>query len=235
MAGTFCVLSTPRTGSTYLCSLLNAHSEICCHQELFERATAWAVPVSPMVLVREARACQPLPWLDAVIAASYQHDHRWRAVGFKLHLRQWPSVLERILFEPGFAILLLDRADRLAQYASHKIADQTRLFKSTAAEPEPLPRVRFDAKQFATFARQHEDLYRMVRTVVRGRTDVLELDYEELLERDSHGRILGFLGVDRTEILTAPERRQNPVDVLARFVNPDDVIAALGLTLRGPA
>jgi LPS sulfotransferase NodH len=234
MAGSFCVLSTQRTGSTYLCSLLNSHFEICCHQELFEHVHIEAVLVAPVVKDREAREREPLRWLDAVMAASSAHNPRWRAIGFKLHLLQWPSVLERILFEPGFAILLLDRADRLAQYASRKILDQTRLFRSTGAEPKPPPTVRFDAEEFALFARQHEDLYQMVRTVVRGRADVLDLDYDGLLERDTHRRALEFLGVDPAVMLSAPERKQNPGDVLARFVNPGDVVAALRQTQWAP-
>jgi len=230
VAPAFCVLATPRTGSTHLCSLLNSHPEICCHQELFEGGALLAEPIVPVVADREAREREPLRWLDAVIAASCEHDPSWRAIGFKLHLLQWPSVLERILFEPGFAILLLDRADRLAQYASRKIVDQTRLFRSTEEAPEPARKVRFDADEFATFARQHQDLYRMVRTVLRGRADVLELDYSGLLEPGTHHRILRFLGVDPSMALTAPERKQNPVDVLARFTNPDEVVAALERT-----
>ena len=227
MAKPFCVLSTRRTGSGYLCSLLDSHPEICCHQELFDQVDIGAVPVAPVVDDREARARDPIRWLDAVIVASSAHDPRWRAIGFKLHLLQWPSVLERILFEPGFAILLLDRADRLAQYASQKIADETRLFKWTHDElAQPLA-VRFDAAEFEAFARGHDDLYRMVRLVSGDRADVLEIDYERVLAPETHRAALAFLGVDATATLTAPERKENPGDVMARFVNPDDVIAAL--------
>jgi hypothetical protein len=232
MAGAFCVLSTPGTGSTTLCSLLNSHPEIYCHQELFDRLDVQAVPVAPVALDREAREREPLRWLDAVVAASYVHDPGWKAIGFKLHLLQRPSVLERILFEPGFAILLLDRADRLAHYAARKLVDRTRLSQPTAAEPEPLPRVRFEAEEFATFVRQQEDLYRMVRTVARGLA-VFELDDAELFDPEAHRRILAFLGVAPEARLTAPERKPNPVDVLARFTNPDDVVAALGSTRPG--
>lgn len=230
MASTFCVLSTPRSGSTYVCSLLDSHPEICCHQELFRPGRIWAVPVGPVVDDDEARARHPLRWLDAVIAASRAHDPRWRAIGFKLHLLQWPSVLERVLFEPGIAILLLDRADRLAQYASQKIADETRLFTWTHDETVESVAVRFDAAEFEAFARAHDDLYRMARLVIRERTDVLELDYERILAAETHRAVLAFLGVDPSATLRAPERRQNPSDVLARFVNPDDVVAALRQT-----
>ena len=243
MASAFCVLSTRRTGSGYLCSLLDSHPAICCHQELFDRIDIGAVPVAPAVGDHEARARDPIRWLDTVIRASSEHDPRWRKIGFKLHLLQWPSVLERILFEPGFAILLLDRADRLAQYASQKIADATRLFKWTNDEPVPAVAVRFDADEFEAFARRHEDLYRMVRLVLRDRQDVLELDYEHIFAPETQRAVQGFLGVDPGVTLSAPERQQNPRDVLARFVNPDEVVSALrgtcwarylpGLSLKG--
>jgi LPS sulfotransferase NodH len=228
----FCVLSTPRTGSSYLCSLLHSHPEICCHGELFDHEIE-AVPVSPLAADREARARNPIGWLDAVVTASSEHDPGWRAIGFKLHLLQRPSVLERILFEPGFAIILLDRSDRLAQYASRKIADQMRLFKATEVGPQQSPAVRFDAAEFETFARAHEDLYRMVRVVIRDRADVLEIEYERLFVPETHRKSLAFLGVDPDVRLTAPECRQNPSGVLARFSNPGEVVAALRRTRWG--
>jgi LPS sulfotransferase NodH len=233
VASTFCVLSTPRSGSTYVCSLLDSHPEICCHQELFRPGRIWAVPVGPVVDDDEARARHPLRWLDAVIAASRAHDPRWRAIGFKLHLLQWPSVLERVLFEPGIAILLLDRADRLAQYASQKIADETRLFTWTHDETVESVAVRFDAAEFESFAQTHDDLYRMVRLVIRDRTDVLELDYERILAAETPREVLTFLGVDPSATLRAPERQQNPTNVLARFTNPGEVVGALRQTRWG--
>jgi LPS sulfotransferase NodH len=226
----FCALSTPRSGATHLCSLLGSHPQICCHQELFEPAQIQAMPVGSVVEDREARAREPIGWLHAVMMASATQDPRWRAIGFKLHLLQWPSVLEHILFEPGFAILLLDRADRLAQYAASKIAGQTRLFPWTRDEPVGAAAVKFDPAEFEAFARRHEDLYRMVRLVLRDRSDVLEVDYGRILAPELHRAMLAFLDVDPAVPLTAPERKQNPGDVLARFVNPGDVVAALRQT-----
>jgi LPS sulfotransferase NodH len=230
VASAFCVLATPRTGSTHLCSLLGSHPEICCHQELLHPAQIQAMPGAPVAEDREARARDPIRWLNAAMMASAEHDPRWRAIGFKLHLLQCPSVLEHILFQPGFAILLLDRADRLAQYASSKIAEQTGLFSCTDKEPVRAMAARFEAAEFEAFARRHEDLYRMVRLVTRGRADVLELDYDQIFVPATHRSALEFLGVDPAVTLTAPERKQKPSDVLARFVNPDDVVAALRQT-----
>jgi LPS sulfotransferase NodH len=223
----------PRSGSTYFCSLLDSHPEVCCHQELFRPGRIWAMPVGPVVDDDEARSRDPLRWLDAVIAASRAHGPRWRAIGFKLHLLQWPSVLEHVLFEPGIAILLLDRADRLAQYASQKIADQTRRFTWTHDATVESVAVRFDAAEFEAFARTHDDLSRMVRIVIQDRTDVFELDYNRLFAPETHRAVLDFLGVDPAVALSAPERQQNPTNVLARFTNPGEVVGALRQTRWG--
>lgn len=230
MVTAFCVLSTPRTGSSYLCSLLDSHPQLCCHPELFSHDWVHATRVGPAIVDQAWRDLEPVRWLDAVIAESIAHDPSWRAIGFKLHLLQKPSVLERILFEPGFTILLVDRADRLAQYASSKIVDETRQYTSRGPGAPQSATVRFDLAEFETFAREHEDLYHMVRTLVRGRADVLELDYDLLLEPGTHRRVLEFLGVDPTVTMSAPERKQNPGNVLARFSNPEEVVAALRQT-----
>lgn len=237
MATAFCVLSTWRTGSQYLCSLLDSHPQLCCHRELFDQTHTWidatqehGLPFGPAIADQESRAREPNRWLDAVIAESIAHDPSWRAIGFKLHLLHKPSVLERILFEPGFSILLLDRADRLAQYGSSKTADATFQYRLIGTDKSRSVTVPFDLAEFETFTRRHEDLYHMVRAVTRDRTDVLELDYDLLLEPSTHRRALAFLGVDPMVTLTAPERKQHRGHVLARFTNPHDVVAALRQT-----
>ena len=92
------------------------------------------------------------------------------------------------------------------------------------------PPVRFDAAEFENFARNHDDLYRMVRVVIQERHDVLELEYERLSAPETHRKTLAFLGVDPAVDLAAPERNQGGPDVLARFTNSGEVVAALRRT-----
>src|SRR5580693_4511868 len=103
----FVILAAPRTGSNWLCSLLNSHPEILCHHEVFNPAGIfYALGHRDGTLdlgTIEERDRRPLEFLERL----------WRAplglpcVGFKMTRGQDERVVQAVLEDRGVRKILL--------------------------------------------------------------------------------------------------------------------------------
>jgi len=235
----FVVLAAPRTGSNWLCSLLDSHPEVVCHHELFNpERILYAVSCRAGVaggLDRDAfgtvaaRDADPLGFLRRV----------WREgslgrpiVGFKLNRGQQPRVFAEVLADRRIRKLLLRRRNRLKTYVSEEIALRTEVWESyewsrPAAAPGERPRIEVPLDDLARHIARNDGYYRELRRGLEGQ-GYLELDYESLGDPRQHVRALAFLGAREPEIpLQGATRKMNPCDLRELVAGYDELAAAL--------
>ncbi len=219
----FVVLAHARSGSGWLCGLLDAHPACCCFDELFNQRfvnggmrLAMFRGISPAM-----RDADPLGFLERAFdqAATAGVTH----IGFK-HLPLFnAAVLRQVVEDPRYRVILLTRRDRLAQYASMAIAQQADVWGRFGDQPAPSeqPRVIFDTRAFLDFCRTVEGWFAAERRQLRaaGRP-LLELTYEELDAGTGLPRVLAFLGLPGCDGLDSGHQRQNTPAIAARFTNP---------------
>lgn len=219
----FAVLSTPRTGSNWLCSILDSHPQLCCHYELFNPARPFfAGSPPPESSDLKARRRDPLKWLDRVVAGSACLNAAAEAIGFKLHLDHRPSVLRYLLFASDLPLILVDRKDRLAQFASFELSQKTGAYTADDPERAPPSPIKFELEAFKRFVEREEGLRSMVRTLLQqtGEADRLfEIDYEDIGNTEDQQALFVFLGVNPSAEMTVRRCRAKTVPTAMRFAD----------------
>lgn len=227
----FVILAQPRTGSTFLCDLLDGHPTAVCHGELFHArcifyARTFVHPRLEREQAAELRQASPLAFLDEVVVASLT-DGIGR-VGFKLFPGHEPVIVDWLARHRTIPILNLRRRSWLAQYSSFRIAQLDRVWFD-APGGQRTRRVRFSFRGYLEFAERLALDERRMRTLLRERP-CLHLDYEQLGRAAVQQRILSFLQLPPAP-LSSRYAKQDRRGTLQRFSNPLKA-ACLGPPLR---
>lgn len=179
----------------------------------------------------ERRRDDPLGWLAEVFAATEAAAPDARAVGFALRITDRPKVLEHVLLESDMKLVLVDRANRLAQYASARAAAEAGRHGGIAAST-PAP-VAFDREDFLAFVERQALAFDLVRRLVTDEARLFVTAYQEIGTPEGNAALLAFLGQD-VQPLTAPDVRQGSPVIRERFADPDAVAASLAQTVWRP-
>ena len=225
------IFSAPRTGSNWLCTILDSHPEILCHHEIFNPeaihySLAFRGGQLDLGTVKE-RDRRP----KEVLRRVWQETFGYRVVGFKLCRGQNPTIFENVLADPGVKAILILRRNRLKTFVSEKVAEVTGEWESYPGMPIGQRRVpvEVDIDTLRAHIETNRRYYDGLRTALgKARKTWLELTYEELPYHEERRRALEFLGVSDHE-LTEATRKQNPRDLREVISNFDE----LALRLRG--
>lgn len=215
----FVVLAAPRTGSNWLCTLLDSHPAILCHHEIFNpEGVHAALSIRDRDLgfgtVAE-RDRDPLTVLDRVWQLSLGHT----AVGFKLNRGQDAAVLREVLADAAVRKLIIRRANRVRTYVSERLAEITGAWESygEAKTRTSYPSVWVDPAQLRGHVALNRRYYDEIEhALAASHQDACHVLYEELNKPQVRRQILDFLGVSPEIALRSGTHKQNdaPLDVL---------------------
>jgi len=166
-------------------SALNTHPGIICEEELFhEKYTRRKPP-------QKAR-----DFLEAVL-----FNRHAAAIGFKLQGYQATDEINQLLRDDGFRVILPYRRDKLDQYVSFLVAQQTDRWQRHAEDEYPVVKVRVDPQAFEDFVKGNDDKEADIRKTVEG-LPTISVFYEDCLTdwNAQMGRIQDFLGVKSLQL-----------------------------------
>jgi LPS sulfotransferase NodH len=222
----FLIACQPRTGSNWLCTLLQSHPRILCHHEVFHPDQIFYA-----VGHRDGRLAQlgdtrqrdrdPLGFLEQL----WRADFGRAAVGIKLLDGQAPEVLARLLADTGVKKLLLRRRSRLRAYVSLLRARETGKWARSAYDGLA---VEVRAPELLEFARRYDAYYARLRAATAAQP-ALEIVYEDLQREPRElERVLGFLGVGAAASpLVAHTEKQSRDSLREAIRNFDELELAL--------
>lgn len=218
----FVIITDGRSGSSYLCSCLNSHPELTCLNELFNPTEPRRRGVDSFGLSPHT---DPMRYLEEVIITT-RAACGTRRVGFNLQFRQNPAALDQFLDDPRQRIMLLSRRDKLAQWASRRLASVTGQWEHPKDDTQAdlVTRIHFRLRRFTGFLvhQRASEQY-----VLRRRPDALHVYYEDIVQPDAMRSVLRFLSVDPQVEVSAKTRRQFAgSSTYERFTNP--LVAAVG-------
>ncbi|MBL8659788.1 MAG: hypothetical protein JNM75_08540 [Rhodospirillales bacterium] len=227
----FVVIAAPRTGSNWLCTLLDSHPAILCHHEIFNPEgihTAISVRHQDLGFGTVAeRDRNPLEVLDRVWRGSLGHA----AVGFKLNRGQHSAVFRHVIADATVRKLVIRRSNRIRTYVSERLAEITgawESFEHSKTAPTP-PAVRIDPAQLRRHVALNRRYYDGVEHALAAASQqrAFEVLYEDLNRPRTRRDMLRFLGVSPDVALRSGTRKQNdaPLDVLIE--NHDELRRAL--------
>jgi LPS sulfotransferase NodH len=211
----FAIFAFPRSGSTYLCSRLNAHPDILCHYEVFHpeaigyaRGAVEALPELAAYTLA-TRDADPAGFLKTV----YANDMGKKAVGLKIFLGHSPEA-HRLLLEDKSVRKILLRRSTLDAYVSMVIARQTGLYTSSMGESEQR-RVPIEATGLIGFDNQIRAYFMdLEKKLYHSKQEYLTVSYDEIVSSEAGiNKILEFIGVDRgsRDLVPFTERQNSDV------------------------
>jgi LPS sulfotransferase NodH len=227
----FVIVAARRTGSNLLCTLLDSHSAILCHHELFNpRGIFYARSLrhGGFDLGSAAeRDANPEAFLDRV----WRHPRGHRCVGFKVTNDQADTLLEHVLADSGVRKIVLERRNRVKTYVSERLAEQLDEWEvyDEADLTSVRPRVVVDVQDLRSHVARNERFYQHVGASLTGtRQGFLRICYEELRNPPVPARLLRFLGVAHERVVLQPGSvKQNPRDLREIVANFEQLAEAL--------
>lgn len=230
----FIILNAPRTGSNYLCTLLNSHPEVLCHHEIFNPhvvGVARHLQKSGFFLGTIAEREQaPVEFLERV----WQTNLDRPCVGFKMCWRQNETIFHTVLTDSNVQKIILKRRNRVKSFVSLLLARQTGEWVIYQDDQPPAirPKVHVDpATMFETMAFNSEFYGQIESALQSSGQNYLTLFYEDLFSEASLRSALVFLGVSNPD----PSLLQGECWKLAPSALSDVVsnFEELGCALRG--
>lgn len=195
--GRFVLLTVGRTGSNWLCTLLDSHPDILCHHEIFnEERIIYAFSRRDGSLdlgTMEDRDRDPLGFLERV----WRERCGKRFVGFKLCPGQDERIFDAVLGEPEIKKLILHRRNRIKTFVSRRLAEATGQWESYPGQKVSTRgrRLRVDVADLWAYVTRIQEFYGgLGETLASAGQRPLWLTYEELATAEERRRILGFLG-----------------------------------------
>jgi LPS sulfotransferase NodH len=198
----FVVLTSSRTGSTWLIDLLNKQPGVDAHGELFLDEPRSGPPIASradiprFVEQQDWQGSSRPPTVFSYLNRLYEPA---RTVGFKLmygQLRRHPEILAFLAFR-RVRIVHLVRKNHLDVIVSEELAKLTGASHVPAGLKFDAPKVYLEPTTLAERMRRRNQRPRQARWLVRLSTcPHMEVAYESLLESDQEfNRIAAFIGI----------------------------------------
>ncbi|MBB86725.1 sulfotransferase domain-containing protein [Abyssibacter sp.] len=235
MSTRFCIIAAPRTGSNWLCSVLDTQPAVVCHYEVFHRWEIYSSFHEPLrsrpllyAGLRLYRDLMPMRFLDALMQRSFAAHPQAQAAGFKLFPGHNRRVLRAIVRDENWKVIFLTRNNYLAQYSSFKIAKASGQWAkgNVVRRGSAKKKIHFDATEFRRFASRRDAETTRISAMLASREHV-QLDYSEIATRMHEVFELLHIGAPDGDALRTQIEKQNTNDLLARFDNPDAVLDCL--------
>ena len=200
----FVVVSEPRTGSTVLGHKLELLNDVSCQGEIFHPDEIFSSITMDSIPNLKERNSSPVDFLNKVIEQTYKQKGKSSLIGFKLFFDHNPAITDYIL-DHKIPIVLLERTNKLAQYASLKIAKKTGKWNSDdiiSKEQEELNRkrgkkVKFSLLEFIAYSiRSRYRFYSLIRKIKQSNTPYYYVTYENMFNSEEWNNIIKFLKIN---------------------------------------
>lgn len=195
----FIILNATRTGSNFLCTVLNSHPDILCHHEIFNPhviGVARHLQDSDFRLGSMAeRESDPVEFLDRV----WRTNLGRAAVGFKMCLWQHEPAYRAVMPDRSVHKILLKRRNRVKSFVSLLLARQTGewVVYDDRSAPAPRPQVHVDHAALLENIALHDRFYAETeRALSESGQDHALLWYEDLFSPAGIDPALALLGTE---------------------------------------
>jgi len=216
----FLIIGLPRSGTTYLMTLLNAHRDILCAGEQF----------NPYAIINAEDEIRDFPALIKRDATPRAHskeffqghaDSAYKCTGYKLMIGHNIRMLRALTKMKGLSLIYVHRENKLAQISSLIKADKTKRWAqsrkdahvSKKVDAGPL-RISHYWHEFATY----DFLFSQWFDTLPQKK--LKLEYCDMFQDGFEQRVCDFLKVDHDPDMKSPLVKQGVNTILERFEKP---------------
>ncbi|MFZ2025581.1 MAG: sulfotransferase [Microgenomates group bacterium] len=218
----FVILTTQRTGSTYIAHLLDSHPSIVSYGEIFHPfGIGWGSRTkhkdSKWLLY--TRNVLPVEFLKTQIFHTY--PSQIASVGFKFmysQAAQFPSVLKYISQQRQY-VIFLNRRNLLASLVSLKRAHYSRVWTSESATEKPMIKIYLDYNECLKYFIETERLHQHFCTVFKNNPSI-QIYYEDICQNKHkiQDEILNFLTIPKKP-LSSPIKKLQEITLQESIIN----------------
>ena len=216
----FLIMGLPRSGTTYLMTLLNSHRGVYCSGEQFNPYAIVGIGEKesgyPEVLARD-RA--PLDFMQQFFERA--ETRNVVRAGFKYMIGHNTRILQELAEYPDIDLIYIWRENRLAQISSLIKAARSSRWAQTKPDAHIHEKITVDPRrinqrwhEFATFDHLFSSWF---DTLPQRR---ITLEYRALFAPGFAQKICNFLDLPTDPKMKSPLVKQNPNAILERFENP---------------
>jgi len=217
MNRSFVILSSGRSGSTFLIQLLNCHPEIVCKGELLNRN---------YLQVHNLHGANSRVLINYILASLIPSKFWLPFTGFKLFNEQLEFCslhlkdLLTALFYPRMIVLY--RESMLETYVSLQIAFKTDVWYSESNDISE--KTKIDWQEFVDYAKTEKARWKRSMMELSMNNEVLFVSYEELIGdmNKTMARIFKFLNLDMCHV-EAASKKQNPLPLQEKIINYEQI------------
>lgn len=216
----FVIIGLPRSGTTYLMTLLNSHRDIHCSGELYNPHAIIGISESDDGFAAVSRRDRtPLIFMEEFFAAhcgtGISH------LGFKFMIGHDLRVLRALAEDPEIALIYVHRNNRLAQASSWLKALETRRWAQAQADEHVARQINVSPRKICQHWREFETSdFLFSHWFEQVKNPKLTLEYRDLFAPDFNQKIVSFLGAEVDPDMKSPLVKQGSNTILDRFENP---------------
>lgn len=229
----FVLLSMSRTGSNALVSTLDSHPQIECFGEIFNRSPnekSRLTTILPNLEMKYSDTVYRNTHYMDYINAIFELYIKMKFIGFKLMLTQNIKARDDLIKDANYKKIFLYRENELACYSSKLIAEETGQGSASVIRGDVVRTaiVPFDTKEFASFCKRREYLYKETRQLLAQQDqEYIDIEYKDAITSEGTGRVIAFIGADLHFITELGTLKRNTSNIVERFTQPDEVMTYL--------
>lgn len=221
----FIIVGLPRSGTTYLMSLLNSHKSVICAGELFNPYSVIETGPPDFDLNRVFER----DWGPRYFMKQFFDRHEaepWERIGFKLMLGHNIRVMSFLPEMPDVPIIYVHRHNRLAQVASYLKAVQTKKWAQTRKSIDMRRKIvaspQMISHQWHEYATMDFLFENWLKTLPQRSMTV---EYCDMFKPGFNESLCAFLQIAHDPKMKSPLVKQGANRVLDRFEAPDPIEA----------
>lgn len=220
----FLILGLPRSGTTYLMTLLNAHSRVCCSGELYNPYAVVGVKERrEHANTLTARDRRPMKFLNDFFAR-HSDGTALDAVGFKFMIGHNITVLSQLATLEDLTLIYVHRDNRLAQISSLIKATETKRWAQARKDAHIDRKIAAGPREVMHLWHEYATMdYLFADWFDRLPQEKFTLEYRDLFARGFKKRICSTLGLDYEKKMKSPLVKQGSNQILDRFKQPDRI------------
>jgi len=219
----FLIVGLPRSGTTYLMTLINSHPKVRCEGEIFNPygivGAGWVNRDASELLRRDTA---PKVYLDEFFG--WKSFDGALAIGAKWMIGHHPEIIEYVREHTDIRIINVHRENKLAQTASHLKAIQTNQWATRDETKIDRQLIDVGPRKLAQSAREKVTYdYLFSQWVQSIENPVMTIEYCDMLKPGFNNNLCCFLGVPMTNQMASPLVKQGYNDILSRFVKREAI------------
>lgn len=179
----FILITEPRSGSSYLTSLLNSHPQLHCYSELFS--------LFPHKLINERNLYNSFTThLDPYNFLNHFYSNSFH--GFKYFSIHNPLVLNYLLENPQIKIIFLQRTNKLSQLASFLLAQSNDVWSNYSHTNS----ITFSSNHFSLLSSWINKSLFLLNSLYQNNHNIFCINYEDLISNYNFNDLFHFLNID---------------------------------------